>query len=575
MPDIEKPERADTRALTRQQVSLGSTSDALRAELERWRSERLVARLWSRDAALWTGGDEARWLGWLGVLDAWREQRGALRSLAELARGGRFGSAVVLGMGGSSLFPDVLAQTFAQPAGYPRLRVLDSTVPEEIRTLERSIELERTLFIASSKSGSSIETAVLTDYFLDRLRARLGPREAGARFVAITDPDSPLEASARREGFAAILPGVPSIGGRFSALSSFGLAPAAAAGLDVAELVARARAMLVACRGEEPEQNPGVMLGVALGVCALRGIDKLTIVAAPPIASLAAWLEQLVAESTGKSGRGIVPVAGEALCAPEHYGEDRLFVQLHVDGAAAPEQDRALAALAARGRPVVRIELADTADIAQEVFRWEFATAVAGAMLGVHPFDQPDVEAAKVAARELTSAFEKQRSLPQPTPAAAANGLSCYAAGDATCATPDEGIARLLDSLRDGDYFAITAFVERNARNTEALQAIRHTVRDAKRIATTLGFGPRFLHSTGQLHKGGPNRGVFLQLTADDGEIAIPGRRFGFAVLNRAQALGDFGVLAERGRRLLRVHLGLDVEVGLAKLRRAVERALA
>jgi transaldolase/glucose-6-phosphate isomerase len=574
MPDIEKPEPTAERALARQQISLGGLDAALRSELERWQSERLVARLWSRDAALWTGGDEARWLGWLGALDAWREQRPALRSLVESARSGRFSSVVVLGMGGSSLFPDVLGQTFARPDGYPKLHVADSTVPAEIRTLESRIELDRTLFVASSKSGSTIETAVLKEHFFAQLRTRLGEREAGARFVAITDPGSALEADARREQFLAILPGVPSIGGRFSALSNFGLAPAAAAGLDVDELVARARAMAAACRSENPVENPGVLLGLALGVCAQHGIDKLTIVAPPPIASLPAWLEQLVAESTGKHGRGILPVVDEALGPPERYGDDRLFVQLRLDGEDSAEQDRAIEALAARGRPVVRIDLGGRADIAQEVFRWEIATAVAGAVLGVHPFDQPDVEAAKVAARELTSAFEKQGALPEPTPAAAGDGLSCYAVPGAPEGTPDERIAALLASLRPGDYFAITAFLERDAANTAALQAIRHAVRDAKRVATTLGFGPRFLHSTGQLHKGGPNRGVFLQLTCDDGEIAIPGRRFGFAVLNRAQALGDFRVLAERGRRLLRVHVGIDIEEGLLKLARSIERAL-
>jgi transaldolase / glucose-6-phosphate isomerase len=561
------------RPLARQQLSLGALSDAVHAELERWRGEHRVARLWAGDATLWTGGDEDRWLGWLHVLDHWREQRGALHSVAEIAHGGRFGSIVVLGMGGSSLCPDVLSQTFPPTQGFPRLRVLDSTVPSEIRTLEASIELERTLFIASSKSGSTIETSTLKDYFLAKLRERLGEREAGARFIAITDPGSAFEASARREHFVATLPGVPSIGGRFSALSAFGLGPAAAAGIDVDRFIERTEPMIAACANEAPEQNPGVALGIALGVCALRGIDKLTFVCAPAIASLGAWLEQLIAESTGKRGRGIVPVADEELTALARYGDDRLFVYLRVDGDASPAQDRAVAMLASSGKPVVRIELAETLDLGQELFRWEIATAVAGAVLGIHPFEQPDVEAAKIAARELMSAFEREGTLPEPAPRAECDGLQWFAE-KSEAKTADALLQQHLASLGCGDYFAITAYIERNVQNTAQLQAVRHAVRDARRVATTLGFGPRFLHSTGQLHKGGAANGVFLQITADDTELAIPGRRFGFGVLNRAQAQGDYRVLAERGRRLVRVHLGHDVHGGLERLQRQVQRAL-
>ena len=575
LPDPEKPDSDGRRALARQQIALGALAPELQAELERSARGRLVARLWSHDATLWTGGDEGRWLGWLHALEGWRAQRGALRAVAELAASGRFDSAVVLGMGGSSLCPDVLSATFAPAAGFPRLRVLDSTVPAEVRALERSIDLERSLFFASSKSGSTIETSVFKEYFFARLRERLGEREAGARFIAITDPGSAFEASARREQFAAILPGEPTIGGRFSALSAFGLGPAAAAGIDVDDFAARAQAMIAACATETPAQNPGAALGIALGVCAKRGIDKLTIVASPPIESLGAWLEQLIAESTGKSGHGIVPIADEALGASARYGDDRVFAYLRVAGAASPAQDQAIEALAASGRPVVRIELAEPADIAQEFFRWEIATAVAGAVLGVHPFDQPDVEAAKVAARALTAAYERDGSLPEPAPALDSGDLRWFpGAPGGGASSAEELLAKHLGSLARGDYFAITAYVERSARNIERLQEIRHAVRDASAVATTLGFGPRFLHSTGQLHKGGPNNGVFLQITADDAELAIPGRSFGFGVLNRAQAQGDFRVLAERGRRLLRVHLR-DVERGLDELVRRVRRAVA
>jgi transaldolase/glucose-6-phosphate isomerase len=555
----------------------------VKATVEEWAAGGRMARLWKGDASLWTGKDEDRWVGWLRIVDqqrARREEFGRMASDVSLAG---FTSVVVLGMGGSSLCPDVLARTWGHLPGFPRLLVLDSTVPAQVRGLERQVDLRRTLFVVASKSGTTLEPAAFLAYFLDRLKGLTGA-DAGNRFVAITDPGTELEKLAQREGFRRVLHGLPSIGGRFSALSHFGMAPAAAMGVDVPRVLDRAALMVDACGADVPaDRNPGLVLGAAIAAAARGGRDKLTLVIAPAVAALGGWLEQLVAESLGKHGLGVIPVAGEALGTPRSYGDDRLFVQVRLASAPAPEQDRAVAALERSGAPVVRIDVAHPDDLGQEFFRWEMATAVAGAVLGVNPFDQPDVEAAKVAARKVTAAFEQSGALPPEAPALEGEGLRLFAdpanaaalSSAARDATPAGWLRAHLARLGARDYLALNAFLEMSPENEAPLQALREAVRQARKVATTLGWGPRFLHSTGQLHKGGPPSGVFLVITADDAErVPIPGRRFDFGVLARAQARGDFDVLAERGRRVLRVHLGADVRAGLRALDRAVQKAL-
>ncbi len=560
---------------------LGASRSDVYAELEAWRRERKVERLWRGDASLWTGADEGRWLGWLHAIEDLRPRLAALREVtAELCSTGT-AHAVVLGMGGSSLCPDVLRRTFAAAAGFPELRVLDSTVPAQIKTLAAEIDPARSIFILSSKSGTTAEPNAFKQYFYERVRQAVGDDVPGSRFVAITDPDTALHKLAKAEHFRHVVHGVASIGGRYSALSPFGMLPAGVMGLDVHELLERAQLMAQSCAASAaPEINPGVALGIIMGTLARSGRDKLTLFISPRIAALGAWLEQLIAESTGKRGRGIVPIDGEALASPEAYGPDRLFVYLCLRGDAQPAQERGVEALERAGHPVVRIMIEDPMDIGQEFFRWEIATAVAGSVLGVNPFDQPDVEASKVATRALMAAYEQTGQLDSESPLLAEGGISFFAEGanaeaiatQATARSPEAYLRAHLARLQAGDYFAINAYLEMSAENEASLQRLRHRVRDAKGVATTLGFGPRFLHSTGQLHKGGANNGVFLQITADDAvDAPIPGQRYTFGVLKRFQAQGDLEVLAERRRRLLRVHLGPDVAAGL----KALDEALA
>jgi len=544
----------------------------------------LGPRLWARDATLWSGRDEARWLGWLELPERETAELPALERAAGDAAG--FAHVVVLGMGGSSLCPDVLARTFGRQAGHPELLVLDSTDPAQVRACEALLDPARTLVIVASKSGSTLEPEILRARFFARFGEALGPAEAGRRFVAITDPGSKLEQAARADGYRAIWPGIPEVGGRFSALSHFGMLPAALAGLDVARLLAGGRAMAQACGPDVPSAgNPGLVLGLVLGVAARHGVDKLTLVASPGLAALGAWLEQLVAESTGKDGKVILPIDGEALAGPEAYGDDRIFVYLRLASAPDPAQDAGVAVLEQAGRPVLRISVKHAYDLGGELFRWEMATAVMGAVLGVNPFDQPDVEAAKVAARAVSAEYERTGSLP-PETALAAFGPFEIRADPRNAGALRQGVGeeRSLEAylrvhfcrLRPCDYAAILAFLPMEAGTEAVLQRARHRVRDRFRVATSLGFGPRFLHSTGQAHKGGPGSGVFLQLTCEDAEdLEVPGQRASFGVVKAAQARGDFQVLADRNRRVLRVHLKGELHAALAGFDAALAAALA
>lgn len=537
------------------------------AALDAWDRAGNTARLFARDASLWTGAGEAAWLGWLDIIDAQRDGADRLAEFATIVRREGFTHALLLGMGGSSLCPEVLAMTFGRIPGAPALFVLDSTDPAQVRAAEAKVDLARTLFIVSSKSGSTLEPNVFRDYFLARARDVAGAASAADRFVAITDPGSQLERFAQATSFRRIFHGVPSIGGRYSALSHFGTVPAAVMGVDVGRLLERASEMARACSaGVAARENAGIALGVALGVMAARhGRDKLTIVASPGVHDLGAWLEQLVAESTGKRGTGIIPVDREPLGEPGVYGRDRVFAYVRLASAPDAAQERALDALERAGQPVIRIEMRDAYDLGAEFFRWEIATAAAGAILGIDPFDQPDVEASKIATRRLTAAYEASGVLPSDRPILVTDEAALSAALRAH-------LARLVP----GDYFALLAYVEMTDAHERALLSMRRAVRDARRVATCAGFGPRFLHSTGQAYKGGPASGVFLQITCDDAaDLAIPGARYTFGVVKAAQAQGDFEVLVERGRRALRVHVGADVAGGLARLDAAVARALA
>jgi transaldolase/glucose-6-phosphate isomerase len=488
-------------------------------------------------------------------------------------RDARFTDVLLLGMGGSSLCPDVLARTFGHRSGFPALHVLDSTVPAQIRSVQERLDLRRTLCIVASKSGTTLEPKALMDYFWERLKVEHGSR-TGARFVAITDPDSELEETARTRSFRRVFLGTPSIGGRFSALSCFGMAPGAAAGIDVSRLLSRAKSMAVACRTSSVEEgNPGVELGLTLGSAARSGRDKLTILASPALGSLGGWLEQLVAESTGKHGKAIIPIDREPVTAIDIYGDDRIFVALQLaDEPDALQIDR-LEALVQSGHPVISIELADRYDLGAEFFRWEIATAVACSVMGVNPFDQPDVEASKVATRELTSSYEETGSLPEEAPVAELGDLELYGDPDyvETLAGGERDLGKLvwshLERLQRGDYFALLAFLEMSPDHEQLLQQMRDKILERFSAATSLGFGPRYLHSTGQAYKGGPNTGVFLQITSEDlNDLAVPKSGYTFGTIKAAQARGDFAVLVERNRKALRLHLKGDPDQGLLNL---------
>jgi transaldolase/glucose-6-phosphate isomerase len=554
-------------------------------KLKDWDAQGGTSRLWAGDTSLWTGKDEASWIGWLGIVESQLDDLTPLVSLREEARKEGFTHALLLGMGGSSLCPEVWKETFGKVAGSPELFVLDSTDPAQVQAVADKVDLAKTLFIVSSKSGSTLEPNIFKAYFFDRAKKAVGADKAASRFVAVTDPDSHLEKEAKADGFRRIFAGVKSIGGRYSALSNFGMVAAAAMGLDVERLLDEAERMLAACApGVPAAENPGLILGTILGVCGSHGIDKLTLVASPGVHDLGAWLEQLIAESTGKEGKGIIPVDRERVASPKVYGKDRLFAYLRLESAPDTAQDAAVLALEAAGHPVVRIHVATPYDLGEEFVRWEIATAIAGSILKINPFNQPDVEASKIATKAITSEYEKTGKLPPEAPFFEGDGVRLFAdpknaeaLAKSAGSTPSLAtyLKAHLGRLGAGDYLGLLAYVPMTAAHEDTLQKIRHQVRDEKRVATCLGFGPRFLHSTGQAYKGGPNSGVFLQVTCDDAkDVAVPGQRYTFGIVKASQARGDFQVLAERNRRALRVHLGPDVAAGLETLRVAVDKAL-
>jgi len=561
-------------------------TQAVQATINDWQTGNKMARLWRGDPSLWTSDDEDKWVGWLGIVEEQLKQLPQLTAAASDAAKAGFTHALLLGMGGSSLCPEVLKITYGKQPGHPELHVLDSTDPAQIKSVESQVDLARTLCIVASKSGSTLEPNIFKQYFFDRMQQVVGNEKAGDHFIAITDAGSKMQQVAERDQFRKIFFGVASIGGRYSALSNFGIVPAAIMGLDLGTFLQRTNEMVQACKPEVPaEQNPGVVLGAILGTLGNLGRNKVTIITSPGIHDLGAWLEQLIAESTGKIGKGLIPVDREALGAPEVYGNDRVFVHLRLADEPDTAQKQKLDALRIAGHPVVEIELADTYDLGQEFFRWEIATAVAGSILKINPFNQPDVEASKIVTRQLTEAYEKTGKLPEESPIFDEGGIKLFtdernAASLKDLAGSDRSLTGFLraylSQLNTGDYMALLAYIEMNSAHEETLQAMRHAVRDRKHVATCLGFGPRFLHSTGQAYKGGPNSGVFLQITCDDAnDLPVPGQKYTFGTVKAAQARGDFQVLADRKRRALRVHLPKDVDAALETLGRAVVDALA
>lgn len=555
-------------------------ASAVAAALDDWKKNDKVKRMWNGDATVWTGADEGKWLGWLTITGEQLAHIEALKNIAtDIAKSG-YKHAVLLGMGGSSLCPEVMRMTFGKIPGHPEMHVLDSTDPAQIAALQAKLDLNSTLCIVSSKSGGTLEPNIFKQYFFAQVKAKVGAAEVGNRFIAVTDPGSKMQRVAEADKFRKIFMGVPSIGGRYSALSNFGMVPAAVLGVNVVKFLNSTEEMVKACGASVAAgNNPGVILGAILGAAANQGRDKVTIVASPGIHDLGAWLEQLLAESTGKIGKGIIPVDREDLGNPNVYGSDRVIAYLRLDPAPDAAQDAAIDALEKSGQPVVRIGLPDIYNLGQEFFRWEIATATAGAIIGIDAFNQPDVEASKIETKKLTSEYEEKGHLPPETPFFEADGMKLYADDKNAAALKGgslvEVLKKHLDRIHANDYFGVLGYVPMNDANDKTMQSLRMAVRDKKKVATVLGFGPRFLHSTGQAYKGGPNSGVFLQITHDHAQdIPVPDQKYTFGVVQAAQARGDFAVLAERGRRALRVHLGPDVNAGLTKLAAAVKQAI-
>ena len=567
----------------RQQASLFDYQPEVEKTLARLKQDDFVRRMWDHDPTAWTQDENAATsikerLGWLDVSDYMLQQLPEITALADTIRGAGYRHALLLGMGGSSLCPEVLRQTFGVREGYPDLQVLDSTDPATIRDRDAEADPATTIYIVSSKSGTTTEPNDFFSYFWEKVTAVKGDK-AGENFIAITDPGTPLEKLAKERHFRHVFANPPDIGGRYSALSYFGMVPAAIMGIDAGTLLSRAQRMEQCSVPVVPlERNPGAELGAIIGTLAKLGRNKLTLICSPAIGSLGLWVEQLLAESTGKEGTGIVPVANEPLGDPSVYGDDRLFVYLRLADQADAEQERRIEALEAAHQPVVRITLQDSLDLGQEFFHLEMATAMAGSVLGINPFDEPNVQESKDNTNQLLREFMASGKLPQPEPTLRSDGVSMSSNRDLAADGGQSSLARslrnFLDESRPGDYVALMAYVEPSDQHEQLLQDIRLRIRDQRRLATTLGFGPRFLHSTGQLHKGGPNIGVFIQITGVDGpDLAVPGRQYSFQTLIDAQALGDLLALQQHGCRVIRLDLGSDVPAGLRKFREAIEEA--
>jgi transaldolase/glucose-6-phosphate isomerase len=547
-----------------EEFHLGALKPAVEKRIQKWQTECLPRRMWGKDYTLWSQQpvpELTNRLGWLTLPEVMHEHVNELTAFADQIRADGVRHVLILGMGGSSLAPEVFQTTFGNAPGYPDLTVLDSTHPGAIRRVEANLDLARTLFVVSSKSGTTIEPLSFYRYFRHVLDKQAPT--AGKQFIAITDPESPLEKLAQTEGFRRVFASPPDVGGRYSALSVFGLVPAALIGVDTDLLLHRAWEMAESCAAcVGAATNPGLTLGAVIAESAAAGRDKCTFVASPSLASLPVWLEQLIAESTGKEGKGIVPIAGESVAAPGTYGADRLFIYLHLQSDPPDGLSARLDALEIAGHPVLRISLRDRADLGKQFFQWEVAVAAAGAALGIHPFNQPDVELAKELARVAMSKKESSRHGAPEIAADAGEGLIAAMSSSLTGAEP-------------GNYIAIQAYLNPSSETASRLEALREILRDHTNLATTFGYGPRFLHSTGQLHKGGPNTGLFLQLIDEPfDDLPVPKAGYSFGDLIRAQALGDFQALQQRERRVLRINLGHDALKALEGITAAIEGPL-
>jgi transaldolase/glucose-6-phosphate isomerase len=555
-------------------TSLGNYEGRVRAALDEATRLNVIERIWNRDASLWKNEESHQKiiknsLGWLTVATEMLAVADELRNfVANVRASAEFQDVMVCGMGGSSLCPEVLRQTFGRREGFPELLVLDSTDPDAVNNFGNQIDIGRCLFVIASKSGTTTEPIVFHRYWYSEVAKQSA--EPGKSFVTITDPGSQMADTAAAEGFRRIFLNQPDIGGRYSALSYFGMVPAAVMGLDFEKLLRGAETMAEACSARlQVNENPAAVLGAVMAECALAGRDKLTIVTDQKLSALGLWVEQLIAESTGKEGKGIVPVVGEPLGPVSAYGNDRLFVSISV-GAQDDETKAKLKALEAAGHPVVYRSLSDVDELGAEFFLWEMATAFAGWRLGINPFDQPNVQESKDATKALLDKYAHEGKLPEQIPLASDGQLSVYAGGEAGASgtgSVREVLRAHCAKIKAGDYVALLAYVEETPEIEAAMQRVRTTARDATGCATTTGYGPRFLHSTGQLHKGGPDSGVFIQMTAPDKvDLEVPGAPYTFGILKQAQALGDFQSLLAHGRRAIRVDLGNDVLSGLQRL---------
>ncbi|MEO8217861.1 MAG: glucose-6-phosphate isomerase [Acidobacteriota bacterium] len=557
-------------------LSAGGVSGELEKTFERIAGEHFVSRIWDRDSTLWKKDDEARKiidnaLGWLDVVPLVRQSVGDLTAFADEIRRD-FEAVVVLGMGGSSLCPEVLRRSFGKRDGFPSLHVLDSTVPAAVRDLERQLDVAKTLFIVASKSGGTTEPQMFYRYFRTILDGLQG-ENAGKNFIAITDPGTALDRQAHDEGFRRIFTNPADIGGRYSALSFFGMVPASLAGYDVEQILSRAEEGMHFCRNENVRENPGARLGVLIATAALSGRNKLTLIADAPLDSVGLWIEQLIAESTGKEGRGVIPVAGADAGPPDDYGDDRLFVWIHEGKGRSGEQIRALADC---GSPFAEHALSSALDLGQEFFVWEFATAVVGALLDINPFDQPNVQESKDNTKRLLQEFVSSGKLPGQQKITEGRQIEIYGEQIDSGSEAQQVLAAHFATVKPGDYVAITQYIEETAQTDRIFHKLQSEISRTLHVATTTGYGPRFLHSTGQLHKGGDDSGVFIQITAKDPQdLPIAGEPFGFSVLQQAQSLGDFQSLDSRKRRALRIHLKNGVIPGLEHTSSLILKALA
>lgn len=564
---------------------LGGYSNALEQGLAIVQEQDILKRLWKHDHTVWKSepNEIANRLGWLHVAAEMKEVVPELKRFADEIRESEIQTIALLGMGGSSLAPDVFQTTFGSAERYPDLFVLDSTDPGAILNLLEKIDIAKTIFIVSTKSGSTVETLSLFKFMYTKIADAVGVDQAGMHFVAVTDPGSNLEKLAKKVRFRRIFLNNPDIGGRYSALSYFGMVPAALIGMDIDVLLDRA---LSVARASSEEVNvneiPAAKLGIALGELAKAGRDKLTFIISQEIESFGDWVEQLIAESTGKEGVGILPVVGEKLAAPHTYGDDRVFVWFHLKGD--DSLTKAFESLIEAGHPVIEIVLGDVYDIGGQFFLWEMATAIAGQRLGINPFDQPNVESAKVKAREMMAAYQEQGQLPAEAPLFEVDGINVYTIASGISFPAEEDPPSLkeifngfLGAADPGAYFTVQAYLPDTDETYEVLSVLRHGLRDRTGFATTLGFGPRFLHSTGQMHKGDSGNGLFIQITSEkSADLEIPDEAgddessISFGVLIQAQALGDRRALQEEGRKVVRFHLDGDVQGGIQKLTDAV-----